>query len=252
MKIKVLHYYTKQDVYGELGVLTRYNRSDYCKKHGYDLVVDTTDYSGTVDDTTFLHNTKFSSIKNNMHSCDYLVWIDSDILIVNEDVKLEEFITTKSISCAPYNRYVPNPTLHNGVIIFKNDNISNFYINLCCDTFVHEGAQRRHLYKILDEDVSNYIVGQMLPVLTSFIGYIDFSKIYSNVYGIANVSRCPVLRAYEPGDYILHLSNPLPPKLKLYYARKYIELCEKYRVGHILPVDILTHHMKELGLASNG
>ena len=251
MRIKVLHYYTSQGGYRELGELTQLNRAEYCSRHNYDLIVDTADYSAEFSNKEILHNTKFLSIRANLNDCDYLVWIDADILIMNPEIKLEEFFTDKSITHPHYRQDNSYCDLHNGLIVFKNDDISRFYINMCCDSEIRKATQVHFAnLMILDEEISNYVVNTT-PTLKQNIGIIEFSKIYSNVVGIRELSQCDILKPYNIGDFILHLSNPLPQQLKIYYARKYISLCEQYQCGYIMPVEILKEHLKTLGLSND-
>lgn len=249
--IKILHYYTTGNGYAEYAKLTQKNREAYCLKHGYELVVDSKDYGRDITDSKYLHNNKWKSIQNNFKNCDYLVWIDCDILIMNGDIALEDLIVAdKSIICAKYNHETSTRearNIHNGIIILKNDKVAHAYIDMACmQTVYHASCLYFKSTYVLDEDISQYIYDSTF--IKNFFHFLEFDFVYSNSPIVT--AEYSMLRSFLPGDYILHLSYPLSQKLKQWYIEKYITMCEKLKVPYIMPLEVISRPevLKELAL----
>jgi hypothetical protein len=121
MNIKVLHYYTNE--VAELAKLTATNIKAYCNIHGYNHVEDTKTYHSKNTFDTLKHNSKFDSIRANLKDCDYLLWLDADILIMNPDIEIESFISSEASIIQSMYADVAGKTnyFHNGFMLFKND-----------------------------------------------------------------------------------------------------------------------------------
>ena len=101
----------------------RITLKDYCKKHNYDFLEDTslvTNHDREIQWTKILLVQKYLEIKE----YDYLVWIDADIVILNPEITLESFIdrlmNNKDIM---YSRDFGG-WVNNGVIFIKNTDFS--------------------------------------------------------------------------------------------------------------------------------
>lgn len=88
MKIAILTIYNGQKfiedtIYGKKTII------NYCKKHCYDFIDDTT----IIDNTREIQWSKILLIQKYLQKdYDYLVWIDADIIILNDEKKIEHFI----------------------------------------------------------------------------------------------------------------------------------------------------------------
>lgn len=88
MKIALLNIYTEN--IKQLAVITtEYNKRKYCEKNGYDLLVKTKDFS--YKDFGF-EKIKFvlDTVKSNKY--DWILWVGSDTMITNYNIKVEHLI----------------------------------------------------------------------------------------------------------------------------------------------------------------
>jgi hypothetical protein len=76
------------DVYKRRTQYTHINKLNYCDKHSYTFIDDESVY----DDSKPIPWSKLKLLEEYLQQFDYLVWIDADILIMNQDIKLESFI----------------------------------------------------------------------------------------------------------------------------------------------------------------
>ena len=104
----------------------RITLENYCKKHGYDLLEDSSlikEHNREIQWTKILLIQKFL----NLDTYDYLVWIDADIIILNPEITLESFIdrlmNNKDVM---YSKDVGG-WVNNGVIFIKNTDFSKEY-----------------------------------------------------------------------------------------------------------------------------
>lgn len=75
----------------------RLNKIEYCKKHGYDFIEDESVY----DKTKPIPWSKLLLIEKYLPLYDYVVWMDSDMYIMNMDIRLESFIEKMAYSTNP-------------------------------------------------------------------------------------------------------------------------------------------------------
>lgn len=68
--------------------LSTINKQLYCEKHGYDFIEDDNIYNKSKT----IHWSKIFLFLKYLDSYDWLVWIDSDIFIMNDNITLESFI----------------------------------------------------------------------------------------------------------------------------------------------------------------
>jgi len=93
----------------------------YCLKHGYDYI----GKKGKIDESTHINYQKPLLLLNHINDYDYIMWIDLDVAIINDEIKLEDRIN----SVPPRDVYYcedPSPAqmLNSGVLIFKNSAFS--------------------------------------------------------------------------------------------------------------------------------
>tara|TARA_B110000305_G_C19323148_1_gene579964 strand:+ start:312 stop:1073 length:762 start_codon:yes stop_codon:yes gene_type:complete len=93
---------------------------NYSKKHNYTLYT----YRDSLDRDSYASWSKARSILNHIKEHDYLIWLDSDIIIFNEDITLESIIESSSKSIIASKDIGGHCFLNSGVLFFKNDDFS--------------------------------------------------------------------------------------------------------------------------------
>lgn len=124
MKICVLSLYHG----GKFKKDTKYGRQtivDYCKKHNYDFIEDDSlvkEHDREIQWTKILLIQKYLQFKIDEKDTyyDYLVWLDADIIILNPEKTIENFI--ERLMCRKDIMYSKDPYgwINNGVIFIKN------------------------------------------------------------------------------------------------------------------------------------
>lgn len=114
------------DKYKEKMKLGIKSKQLYCKKHGYDFIDDETVY----DNTRPFAWSKILMIKKYLPYYDYVVWMDADTMIMNDNIKLEniigehennlEFLLTRDVS----------NTINTGIIFVKYSYLSFIFLDL--------------------------------------------------------------------------------------------------------------------------
>ena len=108
--------------YKQITYWSRQNKISYCNHHGYDFIEDETVYNKDKP----IPWTKIPLLLKYIDSYDYLVWIDADILIMNKNIKIEDFIklySDRDIICGSDWRMI-----NTGVMIIKSSEFSKKFI----------------------------------------------------------------------------------------------------------------------------
>lgn len=256
MKIKILHYWTSPSSYDKYAELTLLNRQTYCNLYGYDLVVDKIDRTPK---EKMKYNGKFKAIIDNLKDCDWLVWADVDLLFTNPEIRIEDMIDD-SYSCIQsrfptltHDGFIPTLSqhsyfLHNGVMIFKNDEHSHQFLEWASN--LDEIKKITKMYNVdymLDEDVSSHAYWSNIFDWSKRVKLLDLSMLFSTIpLGRVNDPRFTLFR---PGRFVLHLAAPLSHEIKYAIIKNYITLCEQKCDGYILPLDAYDDNVKKkLGL----
>jgi hypothetical protein len=158
MKIGVLTFYKGDKFISD----TKYGKKvliNYCNKYNYDFYDDIDDiinFDREMQWNKILMILKY--LKLNKH--DYIVWIDADIFIMNDNIQLESFIyRLMDDNHIMYSRDVGN-WVNNGVIFIKNSKQS---IEFFTETWNHtnqicrEQGAMDYLYRINWNNCKNYI-----------------------------------------------------------------------------------------------
>lgn len=119
--------------YKQLTKYSRENKIQYCTKHNYEFIEDDdiVDYSRPIPWSKILLILKY--IKN----YDYIVWIDADMLVMNDSIKIESFINKYQ----DYNIICGNDwrMINTGFLIVKNNNWSiQFWKDVYDDTIKYD------------------------------------------------------------------------------------------------------------------
>ena len=79
----------------------------YCSKHGYNLYMDEDIY----DQSRPIAWSKIKLLQKYIHNYDYIIWIDADTMIINNDIKIETFI----------DKYMQNKDMQNKDMLLAYD-----------------------------------------------------------------------------------------------------------------------------------
>jgi predicted O-methyltransferase YrrM len=112
------------DVYKRRTHWSKINKQNYCAKHGYDFIDDESIYNPSKP----IPWSKIPLLLKYINNYDYLVWIDADILIMNNKISIEHFIEK-------YNKFdmiVGSDwrMINTGIMIIKNTDF--------CKQFIHQ------------------------------------------------------------------------------------------------------------------
>ena len=137
MKILILTSYTNEISHGgygkcDYGDLCSENHLEYANKYGYSYlkqISNPTDYKDY--NLTWI---KINSIKNNLNTYDYVVWIDSDAIFKNMEIPLSDFIEDGVDLIIPKmeeDRFTGKvwTSVSTGFMIWKNSSWSHYILN---------------------------------------------------------------------------------------------------------------------------
>src|SRR5689334_3642785 len=122
MKIKVINGFDGECAFKEPHIKTL---TEYCNRHGYEFVSDfnirkTSPYKKTKGYWWL----KLYMIQQHLPTCDYLVWVDTDVIAINYGKSLEEIIGTGNFGIL----MKKEETEEAGVMILKNSDWTNEFI----------------------------------------------------------------------------------------------------------------------------
>jgi len=205
------------DNYGkcDYGDFASINHHEYSNKHGYSYVkkiVNNDDYSAW-------HPTwiKIDVIRTYLPIFDYVVWIDSDAVFYNQDIKIEDFIEEDVDLIIPkleMDRISGNVWTHTttGFMIWKNTEWSRNLLNKLWDQPNNYRFDFFHEQSKLDELLVDYFKmegGE--SILNKTIEDIE------NPIKLGNIKILPYKyhRCYDDGEikYVYHAGGDTPSKL---------------------------------------
>lgn len=165
------------------------NKIKYCRKHGYDFIEDETIYNPEKP----IPWSKLLLILKYLSEYDYLIWIDADILIMNSEIKLEDFIekyNSVDIICGSDWKMI-----NTGVIFVKNTDFSREFIRQVYDNKYDPEEDKNQRY--LNWEQGSFINLYDLNSLDcrNHIKVTDPSEFNSYWYN------------YFPGHFILHFAG---------------------------------------------
>lgn len=151
-KIAIVSLYDEN--YKEIGKYSDLNKQAYAKLHGYDIYL----YNTLLDSSKLAPWNKILAIQNHINDYDYIFWTDADSLIMNFDIKLEEFIDENYDLIISKEEVMNN--LNTGHFFIKNSQwskslLENLYrlsdqFTTCCweqDALAYLLEQNKNLYK---------------------------------------------------------------------------------------------------------
>lgn len=111
------------DEYKQRTKYSRQNKILYSEKYGYDFIEDESVYDGGEKGIPWY---KLLLILKYLDKYDYIVWMDADLLIMNNEIKLEDIISKYSeysIICGSCSRMI-----NTGMLFVKNNDFSKQFL----------------------------------------------------------------------------------------------------------------------------
>lgn len=177
------------DKYKEKMTLGIKSKNLYCKKHGYDFIEDETVY----DNTRPIAWSKILLIKKYLPYYDYVVWMDADTMIMNDNIKLEniiqehgnesEFLLTRDVS----------NKINTGVIFVKYSYLSFIFLDLIYSKIEFINTE------YWEQDSFNYIYEKNEENFKEFCNILTTEK--------QTIFNCPV-GLYSKNIFLIHFYGP--------------------------------------------
>lgn len=220
MKINLLLKFS--NLYESIGEVAIANRDAYCDKHGYSLVVDDKPF-----DTSIAYNwMKYDAIERHLPGCDWLMWSDADSFIMNDEIKLEDFVPgDKNIVCSFFkmgnnegcckNLY----TLHTGNFFIRNCDWSFGFLDRFKNA-MHTAIENKEV--MMDE----YTLTSLYKTIPGYPSRFKLMKI-DRLFTVPHIGKLGSddLPKYSPGDFIIHYVTPLTYDQKTVLAERFYKGC---------------------------
>lgn len=178
------------------------NKVEYCAKYGYDLIEDDLVY----DTSKHIAWSKINLILKYLDKYDYLVWIDADILIMNDKIKLESFIDRYSnvdIICGSDWRMI-----NTGILFVKNTEWSRNFLTAVYNNVYDPEADSKERYKNWEQGSFIHLHDNNYLECRSRVKVTDPTEFNSYWYN------------YFPGHFALHFAG-VRGDLLMYLLRDY-------------------------------
>jgi hypothetical protein len=181
-------YLSVGDEYRKITQYSRLNKILYCKKYGYDFIEE----ENYIDKSKPIQWNKILLILNNISKYDYLVYIDADMLIMNDSIRIEYFIeNNKDVDLIISKDWIMPNT---GFMVIKNTEFCKNFFEFSYQNVYDEN-------KFSDGRYLNYEQGSIIHMYDNNI--LDCkSKIHINEINESN----SYWFNYFPGDFILHFA----------------------------------------------
>lgn len=176
------------------------SKRQYAKKHGYDMHIGGEDIW---DRTRPIPWSKFRFIQKYLNKYDYVFWSDADVIILDQEKKLETHIlpllpSNKDMlwtfdACNHYN---------NGHILLRG---KSAWAN---DFLERSFAQTDYMYHIWwDNAAMNYLFESNAEDKAKIETCKEHWKFNSYVFGPNNLATDPSTRLYQSGDFLIHFAG---------------------------------------------
>lgn len=191
--------------YDAIGKYAHLNKQAYAKKHGYDVYT----YTENLDKNRKPYWSKIIALRKHLADYDWLFWLDSDALIMNDSIKLEamiddtfDFITTRDCLKG----------MNSGQFLIKNCEWSHAFLKLWYDP-KYENSQIQ----------PGYDNGALIEIYETFPQLKERIKIIPQRL-LSSYLICPVWYnidgQYKEGDFVVHFAA-VESKLKKQYMEEY-------------------------------
>ena len=223
---------TCDEFYKELADITFDNNSKYCEKNQYDYIA----YRKNIDDTKTAHWQKYIAIKKHIQDYEWILYLDSDCMIMNYNIKLESIVDYKydiimenlgdrfDLDNKKYNKYLDlqyNPI--SSAMLLKNSKISIDFItdvyenNKIVVDGIYDNTSVRCLLGSIDKYKNS---AKMLPVDSKILNSVWYSNRPSFIF-IDGPKWNDNKNIFTIGDFILHLvAYDIPDRISL--ARQFL------------------------------
>lgn len=187
--------------YDSIGKWAHLNKASYAQKHGYDFFL----YSESLDPTRLGYWNKIIAIKNHLKDYDWIFWLDSDALIINFDIKLEnlideefDFITTRD--------HFDLDSINSGQFLIKNCDWSFNFLNAwySLNHIQKQPGFDNGALKILVNEFESIRPRVKIIPLRMLSSYVSKFSIYLREYQQYSI---PIDNLYQDGDFIIHLAG---------------------------------------------
>lgn len=172
--------------YKPVSDITLPNLQEYCDRHGYEL----TPYENPALIRDIVWD-RIDVILHTLHKYDWLVYFDSDVLVTNHHIKLEEFLT-RDIVLSESIREDGSIHLNDGVLFVRN---SQFSIDILKQAWSYHGRPgvfcAQDAFELIQPHSYAFSVERQKR----------FNSFLYNEYGMPITTR----GHWTPGDFALHL-----------------------------------------------
>ena len=171
--------------YKHIGQHSDENKRKYAKKHGYDVFI----YHNILDTKRPAAWSKILAIQKHLSDYDWIYWSDADSLIMNTDMRLENFIDDKIDLIISKGCYDGN--LNTGSFLLKNSPWSHALLK---KIYAQEGFINNSLW----EQAALQHLMKQYPVFLKHLKILPHRSLNAN-FGYGNPDYW-----YKPGDFIIH------------------------------------------------
>jgi galactosyl transferase GMA12/MNN10 family len=195
----------------------------HARKHGYDRITDESVFDPERDATW----SKIPLLQKYLPNYDYIMWIDGDVLITNQDRTIEDFINLME----PDKVGKDFQGLNAGVFVLKNCQIA---LDLLADAW-----KREELARVLFHEQT---------AITDLLA----TPKYKGIAQIIPHRFISIMNAYDyrmdprvhwlPGDFCIHFAGIKDPKIRLALQEAYTAASSNDSAG----TDRITQYVKEL------
>lgn len=191
-------------------------KQDYCKQHGYDLIID----NNRFNKTHYRHAwEKLPVILSQLETYEWVFWSDVDSLIMNTHINLIDLIDDNKIiiaSLLQFDRY--DPHIHFGNILVNNSKLTKQILKV-----TYSYKSKWNVDPKEEEGAFFHMVWKKTPILTTMIKRMKWSTFFSLPQCFPNISDTIQLQKYtwKPGMFVVHMTKPLSLQERITYMEQY-------------------------------
>jgi hypothetical protein len=185
----------------DLAALTEPNKQEYCRRHGYAL------RSGLVD--TGGHWVKIPALMSALPEFDWVVWMDVDLLVMNQAVRLEKFFDATVDLIGSHDAIGWN----NGVFFLRNTPWSMSFLKTWAEI-----GRRYNGHPSPEQSALVHLLYREPKDKWKCVGQKAFNSYLYDLYEDLSYPE----GQYCPGDFILHLPG-LPNERRIEVIQRFLK-----------------------------